>query len=211
MRRTIVLLLLAGCAPTGQERLNVLTTDGVHLYRQGAYSNAQETFRAALEIRPNDPDLLFNLARCHEKIGNQPAADKGYQECLQYAPDHAQARHAVVARLVATGRRDEASRQVAAWMRSSPKLADPYIEDGWLYAQDRDLDTAFKRYLQASWLEPLNPRMLLEMARIHEQCDRAGQALVSYERSLESDPDQPAVKAKILELQKKGVRRPHPE
>ena len=89
MRRTIVLLLLAGCAPTGQERLNVLTTDGVHLYRQGAYSNAQETFRAALEIRPNDPDLLFNLARCHEKIGNQPAADKGYQECLQRAPDHA--------------------------------------------------------------------------------------------------------------------------
>ena len=145
MRWMIVLLFFTGCAQTAQERLHELTTDGVHLYRQGAYDNAQETFRAALVIRPNDPDLLFNLARCHEKMGNQSAADKVYLECLEKAPDHPEARHAVVARLVATGRRDEASRQVSAWMRASPKLAAPYIEDGWLYAQERDLTTAWSR------------------------------------------------------------------
>ena len=211
MRRMIVLLLLAGCAETGQDRLNVLTTDGVHLYRQGAYANAQDTFRAALVIRPNDPDLLFDLARCHEKMGNQIAADKGYQECLQHAPNHAQARHAVVARLMQTGQRDEASRQVAAWMRASPKLADPYIEDGWLYAQERDLDTAWQRYGQAYTLDPRNPRLLAEMAQIHEQRDRADRALVLYERSLESNPDQPAIRAKLVALQKKGVNRPHPD
>ena len=211
MRRMIVLLLLAGCAPTGQERLNELTTDGVHLYRQGAYANAQETFRAALELRPDDPDLLFDLARCHEKMGNQPAADKAYQQCLQFAPDHPQARHAVIVRLVQTGRRDEASRQVAAWLRASPKLAAPYIEDGWLYAQERDLDTAWSRYQQAYTLEPRNPRLLVEMAEIHLQRDRADRALVLYERSLEVEPDQPSVREKVKRLQATGVKRPHPD
>jgi tetratricopeptide (TPR) repeat protein len=211
MRWMIVLLLFAGCAQTAQERLAELTTDGVHLYRQGAYRNAQETFRAALEIRPNDPDLLFNFARCHEKMGNQAEADKVYQECLQVAPDHPEARHAVVARLVETGRRDEASRQVSLWLRGSPKQAAPYIEDGWLYAQDRDLDTAWQRYQQAYTIDPRNPRLLAEMAEVHEKRDRADRAFVLYERSLESDPDQPAIKAKIKELQAKGVSRPHPD
>src|SRR5687768_8335235 len=105
MRRAIVLLLLAGCVTPGQERLAVLTTDGIHLYRQGAYNAAEETFRAALDIRPDDPDLLFNLARCREKMGKQDAADKAYQECLRHAPDHADARHALIVRLVQTGRR----------------------------------------------------------------------------------------------------------
>ena len=211
MRRMIVLLLVAGCAPTTQERLNELTTDGVHLYRQGAYRNAQETFRVALEIRPNDPDLLFNLARCHEKMGNQAEADKVYQECLRVAPNHPEARHAVVVRLVATGQRDEASRQVSLWLRASPKLSAPYIEDGWLYAQERDLDTAWQRYAQAFTLDPRNPRLLVEMAQIHEKRDRADRAFVLYERSLESDPNQPAIRAKIKELQAKGVSRPHPD
>jgi tetratricopeptide (TPR) repeat protein len=211
MRRMVVLLLLAGCAQTGQERLTELTADGVHLYRQGAYRDARETFRAALALRPNDPDLLFDLARCEEKMGNQAEADKAYQECLRNAPNHPEARHAVVARLVATGQRDEASRQVSAWMRASPKLAAPYIEDGWLYAQDRDLDTAYKRYQQAAWIEPRNPRILAEMAEIQEKRELASYALVLYERSLEADPDQPLVKAKIKELQAKGVSRAHPD
>ena len=211
MRWTIVLLMLAGCAQTGQERLHELTTDGVHLYRQGAYDHALETFRAALAIRPNDPDLLFNLARCHEKMGNQLAADKVYRECLEKALDHPEARHAIVARLVATGQRDEASRQVSAWMRASPKLAAPYLEDGWLYAQERDFRNAWGRYGQAYTLDPRNPRLLVEMARIHELRDRPGHALVSYERSLESDPDQPSVKAKIAELRKAGTKSPIPD
>lgn len=211
MRRMLVLLLLAGCAQTTQERLAELTNDGVHLYRRGAYRNARETFCAALALRPNDPDLLFDLARCDEKMGNQTEADKGYEACLRNAPSHAQARHAVVARLAATGRRDEASRQVSEWMRASPKLAAPYIEDGWLYAQERDLDTAWSRYQQAYTLDPRNPRLLAEMAAVHEMRDRADRALVLYERSLESDPDQPAIKAKIKELQAKGVSRPHPD
>ena len=96
-------------------------------------------------------------------------------------------------------------------MRASPKLAAPYIEDGWLYAQERDLTTAWSRYGQAYTLDPRNPRLLVEMARIHELRDRPSHALVSYERSLESDPDQPAVKAKIAELLKAGVNRPIPD
>ena len=96
-------------------------------------------------------------------------------------------------------------------MRASPKLPGPYIEDGWLYMQDRDLDTAWSRYQQAYTVDPRNPRLLAEMAAIHELRDRADRAFVLYERSLESDPDQPAIKAKLKELQAKGVSRPHPD
>ena len=204
-------LLLAGCAETQQERVRELTDDAVHLYRRGAYADARDTFQLALAQRPDDGDLIYNLARCHDKLGNAAEADKLYQRCLERAPDHLQARHALLVRQVEAGRHAEAVQAVQTWLRASPNLAGPYIEDGWLRARDGDLDNARARLQQAIDREPRHPRALAELAAIYEKLGRPERAVVLYQRSLDADADQPAIAQRLQELRARGVSAPHPD
>jgi protein O-GlcNAc transferase len=204
-------LLAAACAPTAQERVQACADDGRHLYRRGAYGEAGEQFKAALLLRPEDPDLLCNLARCQEQLGRRDEADQLYDRVLRHQPNHAEARHAVVARHVEAGRREEAGKMVQGWLRSNPGLAAPYVEDGWLLAGDGDLDSARGRFLQALEIDPRNARAMNELAKVYEKLGRHSRALVLYERSLEADPDQQQTRRKMEELRARGVSRPRPD
>jgi Tfp pilus assembly protein PilF len=204
-------LLVAACAPTAQERVQGFADDGRHLYRRGAYGEAGEQFKAALLLRPEDPDLLCNLARCQEQLGRRDEADQLYISALRHQPNHPEARHAVVARHVEAGRREEAGKMVQGWLRSNPRLAAPYVEDGWLLAGDGDLDSARGRFLQALEIEPRNVRAMNELAKLFEKIGHRERAVVLYERSLEADPDQPAIRKRMEELRAQGVGRPRPD
>ena len=91
-------LLFASCAPTAQEQVRTLSDDGVHLYRSGSYAEAGEQFRAALTLRPEDPDLLYNLARCNEKLGRRADAKRTFADYLARYP-HGRFRSEAQARL----------------------------------------------------------------------------------------------------------------
>ena len=83
----LALLLAAGCVLESQERFNDLVKDGAHLYKQGAYAGARETYQAAITLRPDDPELKYRLACCCEKMGDQAAAERAYHACLERDPD----------------------------------------------------------------------------------------------------------------------------
>jgi tetratricopeptide (TPR) repeat protein len=204
-------LLAAACAEVTNERARAYGEDGVLLYQRGAYADARESFEAALALQPGDANLLYNLAQCHDRLGHVEKAERLYQECLLRAPDRREARHALVVLLVNTGRRAEAGQYVADWLRRQPTRAAPYVEDGWLFAHDGDLDKARGRLQQAIGLEPRDSQALTELARLNERLGRLEYAVVLYERSLESNPNQPDVAARVSELRARGVARPHPD
>jgi tetratricopeptide (TPR) repeat protein len=208
------LMLLAigiGCATLDKDPAVDLIRDGEQLYRTGAYAQAEESYRAALKHRPNDADLLYNVARCQDRLGRLNEAEKGYRDCIAQNPNHAEARHALVELLVDTNRRKEAESMVQAWLKSNPGLAAPYIEDGWLRLLDGDLDSARGRFQQALELEPRNPRANAELARVYERIDRPDRALVLYERSLEADPNQPQLRQHLKGMLTRGISRPRPD
>lgn len=203
-------LLVAGCVTSAQQQTQQLSAEGLRLYRSGAYAEARESFRAALALRPDDPDLLYNIARCQERL-KSAEAEPLYLRVLERAPDHLEARHALVSRRAEAGQREAARKMVDAWLKSSPNLAGPYIEDAWLRARDGDLDSARARLQQALDREPRHPRALAELARVYVKLDRPDRAIVLYERSLEANPDQPAVAREAEQLRARGVSRPRPD
>lgn len=211
MRRLVPVLLLAGCVSTSQDRATDLTRDGLHLYQRGAYTHARDHFQAALAAQPNDADLLYNLARCEEKLNKPAEADRLYQRVLQAAPDHLEARHALLVRRLDANDLAGGKQLVTDWLRRRPNLAGPYIEDAFLRERDNDLDSARARLQQALDLEPRHPRALADLARVYEKLDRPDRAVVLYERSLAALPDQPAVRDKVKQLQARGVSRPRPD
>ena len=93
-----LLALLAGCVHAEEERLQQYAEVGVQSFRRGEYANAQLSFQAALTMRPNDPNLLYNLGRCYEHQQDHAKAEETFQACLRQDPNHAECRHALARR-----------------------------------------------------------------------------------------------------------------
>lgn len=207
----LALIWLGACAPTAQDRVRDYNDDGMHLYRQGAYAKAAESFEAALALEPGDASLLYNAGQCHERAGNAAKAEQYYNACLQKAPNHPACRNGLAALMVRQGRRDEAVRMVEGWLASQPRLAAAYAADGCLRHQFGDLPAAKLRLEQALELDPHDTRALVELGLVYEALQRPDRALVLYERALDEDPRQDEVADRLRRLQAQGVKRPRPE
>jgi tetratricopeptide (TPR) repeat protein len=207
----VVAWAAGGCAPTVPELVHDYNEDGVFLFRQGRYEYATETFKAALALQPDNPDLVYNLAQCQDRRGQLAQAEQLYGQCLQRSPDHAECHHALAVLLVQQGRRDEAVRMVEEWLQRSPKLAAAYAEDGWLYAQANDPRRALMRYQQALDFDPHDNRALVEMGRLYEEMHYPDRALVLYQHALQVNPQQPEVSRRVAELRNAGTGPPRPD
>lgn len=205
-----MLVVAVGCTTTVQEKVRVYNADGMQLFHSGKYVEARETFQAALELAPEDATLRFNLGQCYERLGDAKKAEGLYSECVQRSPNHAESRQALCTLMVRQGRRDEAVKMVEAWLVKEPKLADPYILDGWLWSQAGNLPRAHARFQQAVQLEPANSRALNELAITYETMHYPDRALVLYEQSLAVQPNQPAVVDRVNRLRGQGIKPPRP-
>src|SRR5262245_11117225 len=90
----LMLLAVGACVPANNELVRHHTEDGYHLFQRGSYADARDCFEAALKLKPGDADLLYNVAQCHERLGQGDRAEALYKECLEVDADHAEARHA---------------------------------------------------------------------------------------------------------------------
>jgi hypothetical protein len=59
---------------------------GARLYKQARYKDAIAAFEAAYKLKPHGA-ILFNIAQCHEKLGDLASAWKGYDAYLRATPD----------------------------------------------------------------------------------------------------------------------------
>ena len=59
---------------------------GVRLYKEGRFAEAIRAYTAAHHLAPH-PDSLFNIARCHENLGNYSRALEFYRKVLAKTKD----------------------------------------------------------------------------------------------------------------------------
>lgn len=206
-----VVLGLAGCVTTGDDRFRDYNEDGLFQFRQGNYRDARESFQAALDLKTGDPALMYDIAECYDRLGDAAKAERFYRECLDRAPNHEACRHALAALLVRQKRRDEAARMIEDWLAREPKLAGPYAEDGWLWHQAGDLPRAQARLQQALAIDPRDVRALTELGLVYEAMQRPDRAVVLYERALEREPNQTELAKRVQFLLAKGAGPPRPE
>ena len=213
--RIVFILVLTALAPscetTEQERLRHFNDDGVVRFRQGDFQGARESFSAALNLKPEDPNILFNIGQCYDRQGDWTRAEKYYRDALAKSDNHEDSRHALAVILYRTGRRPEAARMIQDWLARQPDLAGPYAEDGWRLRQENALPDAQQRLHQALEKDPHHIRALTELAILYEQFNRPERALVLYERVLAQNPQQADIAERVNQLRLKNVGRPLPD
>lgn len=67
-------------------RARVLFARGIHQYDRHRYTAALRTFTRAYQLAPAPP-IVFNMAQCHQALGNDERAVESYRLFLQLAPD----------------------------------------------------------------------------------------------------------------------------
>jgi tetratricopeptide (TPR) repeat protein len=207
----VLCILLAGCTPVSQERLRDYNEEGMILYGQNDFKHAGECFQAGLALKPNDPALLYNVGHCYDRIDRVDLAEKYYVACLTQQPNNADCRHAYLALLIRTGRKDQAVQSVHAWLAAEPQLASAYAEEGWLWLQEGDLPKAQARLQQALELNPQDVNSLINLGQVYESMQRPDRALALYQRALALSPNQLEVSRRIQILQSKGAVLPKPD
>lgn len=209
------LLGLAGCATTinVDERVRDLNDLGLTDFTLGRFPEARECFALALQLTPQDPSLLFNLAQCDDRLGGYPNAERYYVLCLQKNPGHIEARYALVMLYYRTGRKGEAGQQIAQWLSEQPNSPEPYALDGWRLRQENDLIGARDRLFQAlaRARNQKNAHALTELGIVYEKMNHLEHALIYYTRSLECNPNQPDVIDRLTQLKLRNIGPPRPD
>lgn len=208
-----VISLGSGCVNTdyNPQLVQDVNEDGIFLYQKGDFYHARESFELALEKKKDDPGLLYNLAQCYDRLGDNDKAEKTYRLCLEHQPDHPECRHALTTLLYRLGRRSEAEKHIEGWLVSQPDSADAYVEDAWRLQQEGDVLKAQGRLQQALAKDPNNVRALSHLGALYETQDRPELALPLYEKALSINPNRYDLQQHINGMLARGVRRPLPD
>ncbi len=99
---------------------------GTELYKQARYREAIAEFEAAYRLRPHGV-IHYNLAQCHERLGDLPAALLAYHEYLRAIPD-AEDRATVQAAISNLGARLAATGLQQLLVYSDPPGAEVYVD-----------------------------------------------------------------------------------
>jgi hypothetical protein len=102
-----------GSAPASQTNVAQLNEEGAALYSARDYRHAIEKFIQAYAI-DSDPNLLFNIARCYEELGDVDSAIEKYETFLKTPGADTRGRQRARESLAALRQSREQSRHPAA-------------------------------------------------------------------------------------------------
>ena len=194
-------LAAAGCTQMTSQGLN---SEGVRLYQLGNYQQAADHFQRTIASDPRSGTSYYNLAASLHKSGKLTGrtedlaqAERLYNQCLEYDPNHAECYRGLAVLLAETGRQDAAFRLLEGWAARSPQLADPRIELARLWEETNNLDQASSQLVEALAIDPHNSRALTALGRLREVSGDRAQALANYQRSLAINRFQPEVATRV--------------
>jgi tetratricopeptide (TPR) repeat protein len=204
--------LLSGCSRMASQALN---SEGVRLYQAGNYQQAADQFQRAIANNPKSGTSYYNLAAALHKSGKLTGngadlqqAERLYNQCLEYEPNHTECYRGLAVLLAETGRTDASFRLLEGWAARSPQLADPRIELARMLEETNNTQMASARLVEALAIDPNNSRALTALGRLRELSGDRAQALANYQRSLALNRFQPEITARVAALQASGAGLP---
>ncbi|MGB2819876.1 MAG: tetratricopeptide repeat protein [Phycisphaerae bacterium] len=137
----------------GKNELAVALADrqlGASYYRMEKFTEAEAAYVAALKTRPNDPQVLNNLAYLYTNDLNQPKKALPYAaEATRFMPNNAKVLDTYGWTLARIGRMADAEMALVRAVQLEKPLAASRYHLGWVYEQLGRLDEALKQYRQA--------------------------------------------------------------
>ncbi|WGZ93024.1 MAG: tetratricopeptide repeat protein [Candidatus Thiothrix putei] len=167
----------------------LLQLDGQLLHDQGQYAEAINSFGKALDVKANDPDVLYSRALSAEKLGDFSKAEADLQEVLKSQPDNTTVLNALGYMLaVNTQRYSEASGLITKALAGRPD--DPAIMDsmGWvLYLTGKPEDA--ETWLRKAYTQLQDPEVASHLIEVLAVRGNKAEAQAILDTMLSKFPD----------------------
>ncbi|HVS32936.1 MAG TPA: tetratricopeptide repeat protein [Thermoanaerobaculia bacterium] len=188
---------------------NVIATAEAHI-QAGDFPTAITLVTNALESKPDDVDLLFELGSVQERNSDHAAAEKAFLRILEKHPDHA----ATLNYLGYMWADRNVNLERAAEMLVRAVEQEPrngaYVDSlGWVYFRLGKLDLAEKYLSDAARLLPRDPTIQEHLADVMAKRGNYARALELYRTALQLDregKEGEKLRSKIAEVERQTQR-----
>jgi len=159
---------------------------GIAELQTGDLLNAVQNLQGALAERPNDPDLIYYLARATGLLSKELT-----DNLLAEYPNSARANLASAENYAALRQEQDAEANFQAALKQRPDLPGAHLALGQLYATESKWKEAEAEYREEAKLAPGNAEAAYRLGMALLQEGNAAQAATELERSNRLLPDMP--------------------
>ncbi|MGC8839299.1 MAG: tetratricopeptide repeat protein [Anaerolineae bacterium] len=135
----------------------------------GRLQEAEQAYRSALALEPDDPDTLSNLGVVLYRMQRPSEAVEQFQEAARLLPDDAEIRYNLGGALYTLGRVEEAIQAFEAARERDPNLPQVYLGLGYAYRDQGEVEKAaqnFRKFLDLSDDEGWKAQVRQELERL---------------------------------------------
>jgi tetratricopeptide (TPR) repeat protein len=168
------------------EKAHLQDALGVAQLKLGNYSAAIPNLQAALQKRPNDPELLYYLGRASGLLSRQVL------DTLESAyPDSARAHQSLGENYAVLRRIPEAEKEYREALRLQPNAPGIHLELGQLYAAEKDWPKAEAEFRAEAEIEPGDAETSYRYGNALLEQGKLKGALAELQRADRLQPDMP--------------------
>jgi tetratricopeptide (TPR) repeat protein len=168
------------------ERVHEQSALGIAQIETGHFAEAIANLQAALQKRPNDPDLLYYLGRAGGLMSKQ-----SIDTLLATNPDSARAHQAMAENYFVLRRIPEAEKEGREALRLRPDLPEVHLELGEVYAAAAQWAKAEQEFRAQTSREPGNAEATYRLGSALLQQGKVHEARAELTRADELMPDMP--------------------
>jgi tetratricopeptide (TPR) repeat protein len=165
---------------------------GIAELQTGDLVNAVQNLQGALAERPNDPDMMYYLARATGLLSKQL-----YDNLLAEYPNSPRANLAAAENYAALRQEQEAEAHYQAALKQRPDLPGAHLALGQLYATESKWKEAEAEYRVEAKVQPGNAEAAYRMGMALLQEGNGAEARVELERANRLLPDMPETLAAL--------------
>lgn len=178
--------MLKGNAENAAEDANVYMILSTIEMQSGQLQAAEASIRKALEISPNEGDLLIQLSSVQDRAGQYEASEKILREVLQREPDNATALNNLGYFLIERGKRlDEARNLIEKAVNIEPTNASFLDSLGWVHYKLGHLEEARANLEKATSYARRSSTVYEHLGDVLRDLGRVPEARRQWEKALE--------------------------
>jgi tetratricopeptide (TPR) repeat protein len=159
---------------------------GIALVETGRFAEAIQNLQAALQKRPNDPDLLYYLGRASGLLSKQSV-----DTLLAAYPDSARAHQSMAENYFVLRQMGEAEKQYERALTLRPDTPNLHLELGQVFAMTSQWPEAENNFRAEAKLQPGNAEAAYRLGDTLLQQGKAHEALAELQRSNKLQPQMP--------------------
>ena len=162
---------------------------GVCLKANGKLEMAAQSFKSAINLKPDFADAHYNLALTHQELNHLDDAVKSYQETLAIQSDYAKAHNNLGIIYNELGQNNDAIKSYKEALSLQPDFVDALNNLGNIQTELGKLDEAIKSYNQALDIEPNHIEVHNNLGNILNDLGQLDEAVKHYEKAIAIYPD----------------------